>query len=222
MGDLHKHPVGLLQAEYLLDAFVETGLGPPARGLRTALKIPFRKLRSIEVLAEIATAAGAAIAHDLPKHRHRWEILLGDSADVIPTLLEDNRLGQRILWWLDAHYPDHYPEGPTPKGTDPVPLVREVRAIVEDGRHQDDVFLMDDWRIFGGHHFAAGVLPSNARGVFPAPPEHAGEILELLEPTHQVFLDHRDGGYLIGLPLGDDAARQAVTSHRLAATYKAV
>lgn len=190
MGQLRRHPVGLLQAHYRLRNFVETGLGPEAHGLQTALAIPFSRRYSVEALPEIIDR----VRESIPEHRDH-QILFGDSAEVVPQLLQ--KIEGPTLWWLDAHYPENYTAS---SDATPLPMRREVEAIVGSPRdHGEDVFLMDDWRVFGGSSWGSGPLP-RVRGVFPADAADAARIRELLEPTHELFLDQRDEGYLVALP----------------------
>jgi len=73
------------------------------------------------------------------------EILHGDSAEVLPRVLE--RLNERCVFWLDGHYTD---EG-TAKGVLETPIVQELDAIL--GHHvTNHILLIDDAREFNGTH----------------------------------------------------------------------
>lgn len=67
-----------------------------------------------------------------------------------------------------------------------------VRAIVADGRHQRDAFVLADWWLYE---------PGACATQHPSP-AHADalEIRRLLAPTHRCFPDGSDMGYLVVRP----------------------
>ncbi len=71
-------------------------------------------------------------------------ILLGDSADVLPGILQD--IQRPVLFWLDGHYSG----GVTGKGAQETPIAVELGHIRRHG--YDDVVLIDDARLFVGAH----------------------------------------------------------------------
>jgi len=211
MGNLNAHPVGRLQQHYGLTNFVETGLGPTAVGLRTALRLPFEWLRSVEGLPSIALRAAEVVRTQAGPGR--WEIVVEDSAVALPDIIAAMPPGP-ALWWLDAHYPRHY-DG---DGVVDTPLRAEVEAIVTSKRdHWSDVLLMDDWRIYGGA-YGSGKLPLEAKGITAGDPADATAILEMLFPSHTVYLDQREGGYLVALPRRCERLELPATYGELCAT----
>lgn len=201
MGVLSDHPIGVFQRELCLDAFVETGTGPKARGLLHALECPFTKAYSCEGLDNVLQLAAMRVREVRPGDG-RWCMFHGDSITTLPKLL-DLLEGQRVLWWLDAHYPQLYGAPPELVPPTELPLLQELDAIFQGrSRCSGDVFIIDDWRAYGGE-CDSGPLPVGL---------HSGAcdsdaILRHLSKGHRVFTDRRREGYLVALP---DATRGTV------------
>lgn len=98
----------------------------------------FRTIYSIELHPSLCIRAGALFAEY--SHIH---ILEGDSANVLPRLLE--RIRERCLFWLDGHYSG----GRTARAEKDTPIVEELAAIKAHIR-SDHVILIDDARLFDG------------------------------------------------------------------------
>jgi hypothetical protein len=118
-----------------LRVLVETGT---FRGeMLFACRRHFDALYSIELEPALAAAAQARFAR-WPKVR----ILQGDSAAMLPTVLQD--LKHRALFWLDAHYC-----GPAAgRGDVDTPIIEELRLILAHPI-PNHVILIDDARCFG-------------------------------------------------------------------------
>lgn len=191
MGMLSLHPIAHLQRKWGLGNFIETGTWE-GDGLMHALQFPFMRLRSVEASVDLAAAAAKRI-RKVWACDSRWEIIQGDSVLVVPALLRgwNQRMigGEPTLWWLDAHLPDRYGIDATH-----LPLEREVEAIVGNGAHARDVFIMDDWRLYEDHTYDSGLFPrfGQADGDF---------IRAQLEPTHHLMVDTRAEGALYAVPL---------------------
>lgn len=212
MGRLTDFPLNRWRAEYALTTLVETGtaLGD---GVIAGVNAGFARVISIELLPHVAIGAARRIESKLPALSHRWEIRLGDSADLIGELTDELSAGSRVMWWLDAHYPERYVEGAPARPTGPVverpelgtrlPLLQEVKTLAE--RRQGfarDVVLVDDWRIYSEITPAEGALPAffrSADGGLTAKPQGA-EIQRILATSHRVRADLRGTGYLVCLP----------------------
>jgi len=118
-----------------LDYFIETGTND---GETTwFLKDEFTELHTIELGHRQWKAAKQRFRGEPHVHCHH-----GDSAKVLPEVLR-GLLGPALIW-LDGHY-----SGPgTAQGGENTPAIKELEAIIADGRPH--VVLIDDARCFGG------------------------------------------------------------------------
>jgi hypothetical protein len=116
--------------------FIETGthLGQMVE----AVKDEFDSVISIELDEKLWLAAKLRFEND-----PHVQILLGDSARVLPQVLQS--LDHPALFWLDGHFSG----GETALGTKSTPIVEELTHIFEHSV-QDHVVLIDDARDFIG------------------------------------------------------------------------
>jgi len=116
--------------------FIETGTFTGE--MIDAMRPHFRRLISIEMSPEIHASARRRFAGD-----PRIELLLGDSALVLPRVLE--QIDDPALFWLDGHFMG----GSTARGRDDSPVRHELRALLAHPvrRH---LVLIDDARLFDG------------------------------------------------------------------------
>lgn len=213
MGDIRRLPMKTWAETYGLNTFVETGVDGGA-AIIAALSRGYEIARSIEIVPRQVERAARNISLAHPKKGHRWEIILGDSVEELPELLRSDLFqtpATRVLWWLDAHFPERYQNGADKKvfeGVDHgdfgtrLPLREEVIALTTGRDISRDVIVIDDWRVYEEIPNNSGPLPIFLRdgaGGLPAP-THGAEILKALSVTHNVRLDVRDGGYLVCLP----------------------
>ncbi len=192
MGVLASHNLAQLQPLHRLVNFVETGTWR-GDGLLHALQFPFTKLWSIEACPILAEAAVKCVARQEAGGQcgDRWEILIGDSALIVPELFQ--YLEEPTLWWLDAHLPERYGVDATR-----LPLEWEVSAIVSNEAYAQDVFILDDWRLYEHHSYASGCF--TAPGGRCCQPGDGNSIRQLLAPTHTLTIDLRAEGALIAVP----------------------
>ncbi len=118
---------------FSLQILVETGtfLG----NMVHAVKKDFGQIVSIELDAALHARAQRLFAGE-----KNVSIVLGDSAELIPTIVET--LTEPALFWLDGHY-----AGPgTAKASTESPILEELRAITSSSL--DHVILIDDARLF--------------------------------------------------------------------------
>lgn len=116
--------------------FIETGTFTGE--MVEAMRRHFQRLISIEMSPEIHERARRRFAGD-----PRIELLLGDSAVVLPRILEQVR--DPALFWLDGHFMG----GSTARGRDDSPVRHELSALIAHPvrRH---LVLIDDARLFDG------------------------------------------------------------------------
>jgi len=121
----------------------------------------FVEHHDIKIFIETGTAGGQSVreASELFEKCHTIEIVegrpngyfqenikfhFGDSARLLKSI-SNPYMGQRILYWLDAHWSEPYE---SPEGVDECPLIDEIKAI----KGHDCLILIDDARLFMGAH----------------------------------------------------------------------
>jgi len=118
------------------DTFVETGTFTGE--MVEAMRPHFRRIISIEMAPEIHRQAMRRFAGD-----PHVELLLGDSATVLPRVLEQIR--HPALFWLDGHFMGEN----TARGKEDSPVRAELTALLgHPVRHH--LVLIDDARLFTG------------------------------------------------------------------------
>ncbi len=138
---LPPHTVKLRWIEYFGKAYkahtlVETGT---YYGMTVeAMLRRFEQIYTIELAADLYERAEKQFA-GYP-HVH---VLPGDSAEVLPALLEV--ISEKCLFWLDGHYSG----SGTARGSADSPIIGELNAIRKHLRN-DHVILIDDARLFDG------------------------------------------------------------------------
>ncbi len=132
---IKHHLVGSFAGRFETSVLVETGtfFGDMLQAHRRT----FRQLYSIELDPWLARRARRRFAH----HRN-IELLEGDSAELLPSLLR--QIEEPCLFWLDAHAM----VGGV-RGGGLTPVVAELTAILEAG-FPSSVILIDDARLFTG------------------------------------------------------------------------
>jgi len=112
-----------------INVMIETGtLGGDALYI---LMNTFLKIYSIEIDIELYKNAIEKF-----KHCQNIEILYGDSALILPTILEE-KINERCLFWLDAHT------------VDSSPILHELNAI-KNHWIKNHIILIDDYSYFYG------------------------------------------------------------------------
>ncbi len=122
--------------KYGINTFIESGtyLGDMVMSVKNI----FRKIYSIELSHELATAAKKRFSD-----YNNIKILQGDSGQVLPVLLAE--INEAVLFWLDGHYSS----GVTAKGDLFTPIFKELEAILNH-KIKNHVILIDDARLFVG------------------------------------------------------------------------
>jgi hypothetical protein len=118
------------------DTFVETGTFTGE--MVEAMRPHFRRIISIEMAPEIHRQAVRRFAGD-----PQVELLLGDSAIVLPRVLEQIR--HPALFWLDGHFMGVN----TARGNEDSPVRAELTALLGHPV-RDHLVLIDDARLFTG------------------------------------------------------------------------
>jgi len=119
-----------------LATFIETGTFTGE--MIEAMRPHFQRLISIEMSPAIHDSARRRFDGDA-----RVEILLGDSAVVLPRVLEQIR--EPALFWLDGHFMG----GSTARTSEDTPVRHELSALLMH-RVRRHLVLIDDARLFDG------------------------------------------------------------------------
>ena len=133
----NKNSILEYQKRFNSHTFIETGT---YKGdMIEAVREYFDKIYSIEIGTELHQKAVDRFKKDA-----RVEILLGDSATVLPKILAEIR--EPALFWLDAHDSG----GDTAHGDVITPIEKELDVILNHSI-KNHVILIDDARDFTGH-----------------------------------------------------------------------
>lgn len=76
------------------------------------------------------------------KNNEKVRLFLGDSMEILPKVLKE--VFGPTIFFLDGHFSSE----DTAQGTKDVPLLEELRAIIEDFRFES-LIIIDDYRLFG-------------------------------------------------------------------------
>lgn len=118
--------------EYGINVFIETGTAG-GESVRQAAEV-FGECHSIEIVEGRAEGL-------FPLN---VQLYTGDSARLLKEVAKDYK-GQRIVFWLDAHWSENYE---SPKDVKECPVLEEITAI----KGHDCLILIDDARLFFGAH----------------------------------------------------------------------
>ncbi len=197
MGSISRFDVKRIAEDYFTPYFVETGTWK-GDGVAYALQTAFRKIISVEIIADIAEQA---------KERFRAfssvEIIAGHSVPVLKEELP--KLKGNCIFWLDAHFPGA-DEGVKNYDAEEdeqlrLPLESEIEAIQQARTGYKDVLIIDDLRIYEDGPYENGnapadTLPKNLRSI-DFLYSHFGK-------THSINKLYLDEGYILLFPEGSN------------------
>jgi len=193
MGNIAYHNIGDYITNFNLKNYVETGTGV-GDCLSHAHQFPFENYHSIEIFNELYLKAV-----DKFKSNTNCKIHLGNSFDVLPIVLP--QLSGPTLFFLDAHFPGSdfgFNSYDSEKDYNTrLPLEKELEVIKNNKETSEDVFIIDDLRIYEDGPFKTGNWVDRARlggnGI--------DFIYKNFESTHNIIKDYGDQGYIILTPL---------------------
>ena len=204
MGSVSHFNVRDLTTRYGCTTFVETGTGA-GDSLMHVYAVAgdiFGKMCSTEINQVLWKHANARFANCTGVH-----VLFGNSAYALAELLPV-LAGERVLWWLDAHFPGAdcglaaYED--EKRDTVRMPLAEELRLIKgRPGGCERDVVLIDDARLFlDAENWGAGPLKDRYKALVPKAMGGVGWIRGMFSGTHTLTIDYADQGYISVLPKG--------------------
>jgi hypothetical protein len=193
MGALNDFPL----QDFGCNVYFETGTGQ-GYSLTYALGGGFKRLYSVEIDAE--TYRNWPLLLRLRLRLKGVSLILGESAAELERVLPRIRKTDRILFFLDAHYPGEVSRqfGGYKSEADKdrrLPLERELEIIARHRPDCRDVIVIDDLRIYEDGPFQNGNMPEWAETLSPA--EKNIDFAYRLFPGRRFTKDYRMEGYLI-------------------------
>jgi hypothetical protein len=194
MGKLSIHDLSVFGC----DIFIETGT-ESGEGLSYAQNFKFSELYSIEIDDQ-------RYRECIPKFASAKNVSLinNNSTDALNEILHKIPETQKILFWLDAHFPGNWNETEWTKDKTPVdvimPLKSEIETIFKHRHKCKDSFIIDDLRLFEDLEFE---FKLNNEGIDAIAAKYKISnkfIYELYENSHNITKDLRQHGYLILTP----------------------
>ena len=187
---------------YNIDNFVETGTGA-AEVVRSISSIKSDlNIHTIEIIEEIFNKNKISNSYLTNVNWH-----LGQSSEVMPEILP--QLEGNTLFWLDAHFPgadfglaSYGDEEDLEKR---LPLRSELEIIVEGRDVSNDVFVIDDLRVYEDGPFETGNWAE--RNLYGG--DGIAFIEDLFEDTHFVVRSYNKQGFVILLPVSKDLGDEA-------------
>ena len=187
---------------YNIKNFVETGTGK-AEVVQTVVEADDTlNIHTIEVIPEIFNKNKINFSYLKDVNWH-----LGTSFDILPEILPD--LKGTTLFWMDAHFPgadfglSSY--GDEKDDDKRLPLKKELETIVSNRDVTNDVFVIDDQRIYEDGPFGDGNWEDREK--------YGGDgiefIEELFDETHYVVKSYNAQGSILLFPVSKDIENEA-------------
>ena len=193
MGNLSHFNLKEYIEEHDLRFLIETGTWHGA-AVDYALKFGFEKIYTIELLKEYYEGCVERF-----KDNDNVVLINDNSVEGLIKILKENTVGN-CLYWLDAHLPDFYDKsyGSDYKNNKEIliPLEEELRVIVENKDVSNDVFIIDDLRIYKKGPFQKGEW----HGAINVGLGGTDFINDLLGKTHNKLEIYDDEGYILCTP----------------------
>lgn len=183
-----------------VECFLETGT-ENGHGIDHALKYNFKSINSVEINHMFYRAA--CIKYAPESKVHLWH---GSSEECMPDMLKSIKSFKSCFFWLDAHLPsDPGSKFLYERKNDNIefPLEQELKNIISLRNIKNDVFLIDDLRIYidGPFEHAANTWPyrNNYPNFFPHK-DGISFIKKMFIDTHNINNIYDHEGYLLLTP----------------------
>jgi len=194
MGHLNKFDLQDIIDNNDVQVLIETGTGTGS-SLRHALLYPFKKIYSIEIMTELQNKN-----IDTFSQYTNCVLINKSSKDGLIDALQQIPQSQNTLFYLDAHFPGTDDGTLTIMDTQDrdlrIPLESELEAIQEIRDTSNDVFIIDDLRIYEDNDYEHGNW--SGRDLYGG--NGIDFIYNLFGDTHTIRRDLRDQGYIILTP----------------------
>lgn len=196
MGSLKSFNLSDLLINLNIDTFVETGTYT-GNSLEYALSTSlFKKLYSVELLEQYYNSCLQKFINN-----KNIELVHNNSIDGLKYILKKIKTNN-VLFWLDAHLPDFYDPNIKKNYVEQedlfIPLKSELEVIKKGKDISNDIFLIDDLRIYESGSFENG----NWNEVHQNEKYKDGInfVYNILENTHDIQKLYKDEGYIICVP----------------------
>lgn len=197
MGTLRRFRLQDIIDRYNCNILIETGTGS-GDSLDYCSGFNFTKLYSVEIHEDIYHRARDKFARD-----SRVEIINSSSADAFKSILPSLAKDDKVLFWLDAHFPGVYCglARPGDEKTDALrlPLEQELQ-LISMLRKPNDVILIDDLRIYEDGPFEMGPLPDYWKDTMQEFARNIDFVYQYFGNTHNIQRLYNDTGYLTLTP----------------------
>jgi hypothetical protein len=194
MGHIDRFNLKNYIDDYNIDIFIETGTGI-GESIKHAVNYYFKNIFTIEIINSLYLNCKEKF-----KDYKNCHFINDNSKDGLIKVLSDINENDKVLFWLDAHFPgadfglDSY--GGTTDSEKRIPLESELRTINSVRNIRNDVFIIDDLRIYEDGPFEGGIWPERrflgGNGI--------DFIYEIFQETHTIEKDYREQGYIICKP----------------------
>lgn len=192
MGNLSSFFLQSFIDSFNIEIFVETGTYK-GDGLNYAKKFNFKKLFSVELMDEFYQQSSNRFLNDT-----RITVLKDNSIDGLNRITHEMK--ENCLFWLDAHLPDFYDKsyGNNYIGQKKlfIPLEDELKIIKNNKNIENDVFIIDDIRIYVDDNYESG----NWNDSDETKLNGIDFIYDIIGKKHKFQKDLRNEGYLICTP----------------------
>jgi hypothetical protein len=189
MGELYLHNLDKFKCK----VFIETGTGK-GTGLKHALQFNFEKLFSIEINEHLYQEC--RFKFNLPRVNLVNASSIEGLKKILPTISKEDK----ILFWLDAHFPGA--DFQLGSYDDPIdlnlklPLRKEIEVICDYRKNCKDTFIIDDLQLFEEGNYELNqpesfLLKYRTSNQF---------IYDLFGDSHSFTKDYRHQGFLILRP----------------------
>ena len=193
MGFINQFDLSRIIRDYNISYFFETGTWK-GDAVEYALQFPFKKIISAEIIPVIAAEAKTRFETET-----RVVIIEASSAATLSAELPS--LPGNCLFWLDAHFP----------GADAgleeydailnedirLPLENELTIIHQFRKDYQDVFIIDDLRVYEDGCYENGNAPSDT---LPKKNRNLDFVNRLFGTSHSILKSYKKEGYLMLLP----------------------
>ena len=195
MGSLAKHNLKQIRSQFDCKFLVETGTG---MGISAAIASEtFEKVFTIEMHPECYKMASGFLKRFQNVKIYNLTSVLG-----LATIFSDEQPEGYCLFWLDAHFPgaDYGFAGYGDIKEDEIrlPLKSELKILLQYRNYSNDVFIIDDLRLYEKADYQNGNCVNGDGSEFQY--EGISFIEDLFKETHNINRDLRDEGYIVITP----------------------